>query len=89
MEARPFGGEDPERGSTEDARHWISVYTELLRFVKGLAVKSDPVVLAAVVSREAFYRRRLDVWNERLTALEADRAASEQELQHVADPPAS
>lgn len=69
VEPRPFSEEDPQRASAEDAAHWIAVYSQLLGFMEDLTQRGDPIMWTAIVTRGTFYRRRLELWRERLAEL--------------------
>jgi len=80
---RPFEGEDIETEHWEDARHWISIYDDLIRFKLGLLdrvqrelPKLHPVAQPAanedvgfIETQMAGYYARLDLWYHRLWAL--------------------
>ncbi len=82
--ASALDGEDLATALWEDARHWISIYADLMRFKRGLLarVKADlphlhPTAQAAAVedlaiieSQMAGYQERLDLWYERLWDLQ-------------------
>jgi DNA-binding response OmpR family regulator len=77
-------GEDLATVQWEDARHWISIYADLMRFKRGLLgrVRADlpklhPTAQAAakedvaiIESQMEGYQERLDLWYERLWALQ-------------------
>lgn len=87
------GLEGENLGTThwEDARHWIGVYADLLRFKVGLLdrVRRDlpklhPVAqdaasadLAIIEGQMAGYQKRLDLWYQRLWELQGLRLDSE------------
>ncbi len=81
--SRPLAGEDLGTNHWEDARHWLSIYTDLLEFKRGILDrigrdlgKLPPVAQAAAardvhvieVQMEA-YQERLDLWNQRVRDL--------------------
>jgi DNA-binding response OmpR family regulator len=82
--ARALTGEDLGTVQWEDARHWISIYADLMRFKRGLLVrvKTDlpnlhPTAQAAaaedltiIQAQMQGYQERLDLWYERLWALQ-------------------
>ena len=82
--ARALKGEDIATLQWEDARHWISIYADLMRFKRGLLArvqadlpKLHPTAQAAAVEDLAIiqsqmdgYQQRLDLWYERLWALQ-------------------
>jgi hypothetical protein len=77
---RPLDGEDIETTRWEDARHWISIYADLLDFKRGLLdrvrrdiAKLPPVAGAAAKSdiriiedQMEGYQRRLKLWYRRV-----------------------
>ena len=79
----PFEGEDLATTHWEDARHWMGIYADLLRFkvslvdrVKGDLAKLQPVArraaakdLAIIEDQMAGYQARLDLWYQRVWAL--------------------
>lgn len=79
----PLEGEDLTTTHWEDARHWMGIYSDLLRFKVGLLdrVKRDLVKLHPVAQRAAAvdlvimedqmagYQARLDLWYHRVWAL--------------------
>src|SRR6202165_2425240 len=81
---RPFEGEDIETEHWEDARHWMSIYDDLIRFKLGLLerVKRDLQGLHPVAQRAADmgvtfiesqmegYHERLDLWYHRVWELQ-------------------
>lgn len=80
----PLEGEDIRTPHWEDARHWIGVYADLLRFKVGLLarVERDVSKLAPVARRAAQadvviiesqmegYQKRLDEWYRRVWELQ-------------------
>ena len=80
----PLEGEDITTIHWEDARHWINIYADLLRFKRGLLdrvrveiVKLHPVAqqaaavdLTIIEDQMKGYQVRLDLWYERLWALQ-------------------
>ena len=81
---RPLEGENLETTHWEDARHWMSVYADLLRFKVGLLdrvrrelPKLKPVAQAAasedlviIELQMAGYQARLDLWYARVWELQ-------------------
>ena len=81
---RALKGENLATLQWEDARHWISIYADLMRFKRGLLARvvSDlrnlhPTAqaaasedLAIIQSQMEGYQQRLDLWYERLWALQ-------------------
>jgi hypothetical protein len=81
---RPLEGEDIETGHWEDARHWMSIYDDLIRFKLGLLErvqrelpKMHPVAQLAADKDIAFikvqmagYYDRLDLWYRRVWKLQ-------------------
>ena len=81
--SRPLEGEDLETTHWEDARHWMSIYADLIRFKVGLLArvqqelpKLQPVARAAaaedvviIEDQMAGYQARLDLWYARVWEL--------------------
>jgi hypothetical protein len=81
--SRPLEGEDLLTTRWEDARHWMSIYADLLEFKRGILdrVRRDmanlqvPAQKAAAVDLEIIetqmhgYEERLDLWYRRLWEL--------------------
>jgi DNA-binding response OmpR family regulator len=79
----PLEGEDIETEHWEDARHWMSIYDDLIRFKLGLLdrvrrelPKLHPVAQRAATEDIAFietqmdgYHARLDLWYQRVWQL--------------------
>jgi hypothetical protein len=79
----PFAGEDIATEHWEDARHWMSIYDDLIRFKLGLLdrvrrelPKLHPVAQGAADADVAFieaqmagYHARLDLWYQRVWQL--------------------
>ena len=79
----PLEGEDIGTTRWEDARHWMSIYADLLEFKRGLlarinrdmaalppaAQKAAAVDLAFVEAQMHGYQERLDLWYRRLWEL--------------------
>jgi DNA-binding winged helix-turn-helix (wHTH) protein len=77
-------GEDPETQDARDARHWISVYAQLIGFKHRLLDKAvseiaalDPLLqqelsvdVALIQDQLGRYQRRIDFWYDRHFALE-------------------
>jgi Transcriptional regulatory protein, C terminal len=80
----PLDGEDLETSHWEDARHWMSIYDDLIRFKRGLLgrVERDLAALPAVAQKAAAvdlqiigdqlegYQSRLDLWYRRVWDLQ-------------------
>jgi Transcriptional regulatory protein, C terminal len=80
----PLEGEDIETGHWEDARHWMSIYDDLIRFKLGLLdrvqhelPKLHPVAQIAadedvrfIEAQMAGYYARLDLWYQRVWQLQ-------------------
>jgi hypothetical protein len=64
---RLLPGEDPASVHPDDAAHWVTVYSELVGFLRARG-------LVAVAVRR--YERRLAFWWGRLRELDAERAAA-------------
>lgn len=76
----PLAGEDIRTTRWEDARHWMSIYGDLLEFKQGILdrVKRDLTKLEPVAQKAAEadvnliesqmlgYQKRLDLWSRRL-----------------------
>jgi DNA-binding response OmpR family regulator len=76
----PLEGEHLETAHWEDARHWMSIYGDLLEFKRGIIdrIRSDLTKLPPVARRAAEgdlkiietqmdrYQKRLQLWNRRL-----------------------
>jgi len=80
-EERLLPGEEPSSSDTEDASHWIAVYSELLTFKRGILERStdEAAAMSQVAKREvestdlvvlsaeaARLERRLSFWQNRL-----------------------
>ncbi len=79
----PLEGEDITTSHWEDARHWLSIYDDLLRFKRGLLarVERDLATLGPVARRAASedleiierqmegYQARVDLWYRRVWEL--------------------
>ena len=77
---QPLEGEDLKTTRWEDARHWMSIYADLLEFKRGLldrvnrdisklqapAQKAAATDLAIIESQMRGYQARLDLWYRRL-----------------------
>ena len=82
--SRPLEGEDIGTNRWEDARHWMSIYADLLEFKRGIlgrvrrdmASLSPPAQKAAATDLEIIetqmegYQERLDLWYRRLWELQ-------------------
>jgi DNA-binding response OmpR family regulator len=82
--SRPLEGEDLETTRWEDARHWMSIYADLLEFKRGLLerVRRDisklqpPAQKAAAADLEIIeaqmrgYESRMDLWYRRIWDLQ-------------------
>jgi Transcriptional regulatory protein, C terminal len=82
--SRPLEGEDLSTTHWEDARHWMSVYADLLRFKVGILdrverelPKLNPVAqvaasedLGIIENQMKGYQARLDLWYQRLWDLQ-------------------
>jgi hypothetical protein len=81
---RPLEGEDLKTTHWEDARHWMSIYADLLEFKRGLlervehdvanlrpeAQKAAMVDLRIIDDQMQGYQRRLDLWYKRIWDLQ-------------------
>lgn len=79
----PLEGEHIETTNWEDARHWMSIYGDLLEFKRGILdrirldlAKLSPVARSAaeqdytlIAAQMDGYQRRLDLWHQRLLEL--------------------
>src|SRR5665213_2546961 len=67
----PLDGEDLETEHWEDARHWMSIYDDLIRFKLGLLdrVKRELPKMHPVAQMAAYYDR-LDLWYQRVWKLQ-------------------
>ena len=82
--ARALEGEDLETKRWEDARHWISIYADLLEFKRGIlarvrrdvanlqvpAQKAAATDLKIIESQMTGYQVRLDLWYRRIWELQ-------------------
>ena len=82
--ARPLEGEDLTTSHWEDARHWMGIYADLIRFKMGLLArverdlpKLQPIAqkaasedLVIIVDQMRGYQLRLDMWYSRLWELQ-------------------
>jgi DNA-binding response OmpR family regulator len=78
--SRPLEGERLETTHWEDARHWMSIYADLLEFKRGILdqVRRDITRLAPIAQRAAQadiriiegqmdgYQKRLELWYQRV-----------------------
>src|ERR1019366_10703250 len=83
-ESIPLDGEDLETEHWEDARHWMSIYDDLIRFKQGLldrvqrelpkmhpvAQKAADVDVGFIETQMAGYYDRLDLWYQRVWKLQ-------------------
>ncbi|HVC76018.1 MAG TPA: winged helix-turn-helix domain-containing protein [Candidatus Micrarchaeaceae archaeon] len=82
-EAQPLEGENLGTAHWEDARHWLSIYADLLEFKRGILdrigrdLSKLPPVARAAAARDVHvieiqmgaYQERLDLWNQRVRDL--------------------
>jgi hypothetical protein len=82
--ARPLEGEDLSTTRWEDARHWMSIYADLLEFKRGIlgrmerdlsrlqpiAQKAAAVDVLIIEAQMFGYQERLDLWFARLWELQ-------------------
>jgi DNA-binding response OmpR family regulator len=82
--SRPLEGEDLKTTHWEDARHWMSIYADLLEFKRGLiervrrdlanlrpdARKAAEVDLRIIDDQMQGYQQRLDLWYRRIWDLQ-------------------
>jgi len=83
-QSRPLEGEDIATKRWEDARHWMSIYSDLLEFKRGIlgrmerdltglhptAQKAAAVDLQIIESQMLGYQERLDLWFTRIWELQ-------------------
>src|SRR2546426_10869715 len=81
--SRPLEGEDLRTTRWEDARHWMSIYADLLEFKRGIldrvrrdmtnlqppAQKAAAIDLQIIEAQMSGYELRLDLWYRRLWEL--------------------
>jgi len=81
--SRPLEGEDIETTRWEDARHWMSIYADLLEFKRGIlarvgrdipnlkpeAQKAAATDLQIIEAQMHGYQERLDLWYRRIWEL--------------------
>ena len=81
--SRPLEGEDIETTRWEDARHWMSIYADLLEFKRGLLRRVDRDLanlrppakevaapdIQLIEAQMQGYQERLDLWYRRLWEL--------------------
>jgi DNA-binding response OmpR family regulator len=82
--SRPLEGEDLKTSHWEDARHWMSIYADLLEFKRGLlervhrdlatlrpvAQKAASIDLQIIEQQMLGYQARLDLWYKRIWDLQ-------------------
>jgi DNA-binding response OmpR family regulator len=82
--SRPLEGEDIETTRWEDARHWMSIYADLLEFKRGILARVErdlaglkpPAQKAAAADLQIIehqmhgYQERLDLWYRRIWELQ-------------------
>ena len=80
----PLEGEDLKTSHWEDARHWMSIYADLLEFKRGLldrvrrdlatlrpeARKAAEIDLQIIDDQMLGYQKRLDLWYKRIWDLQ-------------------
>ncbi|HAC45721.1 MAG TPA: hypothetical protein DCF65_06580 [Chloroflexi bacterium] len=78
--SRPLAGEDIGTTQWKDARHWVSIYADLIEFRRGILdrVRRDLTKLEPVARRAAEadlkiiespmegYQKRLELWSRRV-----------------------
>lgn len=91
---RPLEGEDLKTLHWEDARHWLAIYTDLVRFKVRLlarvhreleklppeARKAAAEDVGIIESQLDGYKKRLDLWHRRLWELQGLRLNAEASL---------
>lgn len=84
VNSRALEGEDLETTHWEDARHWMGVYADLIRFKVGLLARvkrelpklpkvaqdAASIDLTIIEDQMLGYQRRLDLWYQRLWDLQ-------------------
>jgi hypothetical protein len=84
LRSRPLEGEDLSTKRWEDARHWMSIYSDLLEFKRGIlgrmrrdlpvlhptAQKAAAVDLQIIENQMLGYQQRLDLWFARIWELQ-------------------
>lgn len=92
--AQPLEGEDIGTAHWEDARHWMSIYADLLQFKLGILdrvgrdiAKLKPVArdaasqdLSIIEAQMEGYRTRLDLWYRRVWELQGLRLDGERRM---------
>jgi hypothetical protein len=82
--SRPLEGEDIGTNRWEDARHWMSIYADLLEFKRGIlgrirhdmtslsppAQKAAATDLLIIETQMEGYQKRLDLWYRRVWELQ-------------------
>lgn len=83
QQPQPLEGEDLGTTHWEDARHWLSIYADLLEFKRGILDRIErdlsrlPPVAQVAAERDiqvieiqrGAYQERLDLWNQRVRDL--------------------
>ena len=78
--SRPLAGEDIGTTQWKDARHWVSIYADLIEFRRGILdrvrrdlTKLEPVArraaeadLKIIESQMEAYQTRLELWSRRV-----------------------
>jgi len=84
LRSRPLEGENLSTKRWEDARHWMSIYSDLLEFKRGIlgrmqrdlpglhptAQKAAAVDLQIIETQMLGYQQRLDLWFARIWELQ-------------------
>jgi len=93
-QSRPLEGEDISTNRWEDARHWTSIYSDLLEFKRGIlgrmqrdlpglhptAQKAAAVDLQIIETQMLGYQQRLDLWFARIWELQGLRLDPEDRM---------
>jgi hypothetical protein len=78
--SRPLEGEDIGTTQWKDAHHWVSIYTDLIEFTRGIldrvrsdltklepgAQKAAEADLKIIESPMEGYQKRLELWSRRI-----------------------
>src|ERR1700730_2497725 len=81
--SQPLEGEDIETAHSEDARHWISIYADLIEFKRGdndrtwrdlaklqpVAQRASEADVKIIESQMQGYNERLELWYKRIREL--------------------
>ena len=88
---RPIAGEDPATGSLEEARHWMAVYSHLVRLEQELLdllagfvpqmpddaqKEAEMTNLPVLATQLERFKHRLEFWTQRRAELEGRRKSA-------------